>query len=235
MAARNCSAARRAAAAWAAWRCASRRSAMASMSLANRASSVIRASSGSPPTDGAVDSSRAMRRRLFPGWAARYQAVAGRRGRRCPAAWRSTRLPSAAAAACSVSAAAQATSRQAGSVLGLYLAFAGIGLAGAAVLYEPAFATVNAYFGVLGTARPDLLARYAPRHLYDAQRRPGPARNRQARQRADRRRGLAHDHRQLHAGVSAVAGCSLSAALLLLAADRAHRQADGKLAACWQG
>jgi MFS family permease len=35
---------------------------------------------------------------------------------------------------------------QAGSVLGLYLAFAGIGLAGAAVLYEPAFATVNAYF-----------------------------------------------------------------------------------------
>ncbi len=37
---------------------------------------------------------------------------------------------------------------QAGSVLGLYLAFAGIGLAGAAVLYEPAFATVNAYFDV---------------------------------------------------------------------------------------
>lgn len=33
-----------------------------------------------------------------------------------------------------------------GDVLGLYLAFAGIGLAGAAVLYEPAFATVNAYF-----------------------------------------------------------------------------------------
>jgi MFS family permease len=37
---------------------------------------------------------------------------------------------------------------QAGSVLALYLAFAGIGLAGAAVLYEPAFATVNAYFDV---------------------------------------------------------------------------------------
>ncbi|HEX2819184.1 MAG TPA: MFS transporter [Streptosporangiaceae bacterium] len=35
---------------------------------------------------------------------------------------------------------------RAGDVLGLYLAFAGIGLAGAAVLYEPAFATVNAYF-----------------------------------------------------------------------------------------
>jgi MFS family permease len=32
------------------------------------------------------------------------------------------------------------------SVLGLYLTFAGIGLAGAAVLYEPAFATINAYF-----------------------------------------------------------------------------------------
>jgi len=31
-------------------------------------------------------------------------------------------------------------------VPGLYLAFAGVGLAGAAVLYEPAFATVNAYF-----------------------------------------------------------------------------------------
>ncbi len=36
----------------------------------------------------------------------------------------------------------------AGSVVALYLAFAGIGLAGAAVLYEPAFATVNAYFDV---------------------------------------------------------------------------------------
>ncbi len=35
---------------------------------------------------------------------------------------------------------------RAGSVPGLYLAFAGIGLAGAAVLYQPAFATVNAYF-----------------------------------------------------------------------------------------
>jgi MFS family permease len=35
---------------------------------------------------------------------------------------------------------------RAGSVLALYLAFAGIGLAGAAVLYEPAFATLNAYF-----------------------------------------------------------------------------------------
>ncbi len=35
---------------------------------------------------------------------------------------------------------------RAGDVPGLYLAFAGIGLAGAAVLYEPAFATVNAYF-----------------------------------------------------------------------------------------
>ena len=34
----------------------------------------------------------------------------------------------------------------AGSVLALYLTFAGIGLAGAAVLYEPAFATINAYF-----------------------------------------------------------------------------------------
>ena len=33
-----------------------------------------------------------------------------------------------------------------GDVLGLYLVFAGIGLAGAAVLYEPAFATVNAWF-----------------------------------------------------------------------------------------
>ena len=31
-------------------------------------------------------------------------------------------------------------------MLGLYLVFAGIGLAGAAVLYEPAFATVNAWF-----------------------------------------------------------------------------------------
>lgn len=37
---------------------------------------------------------------------------------------------------------------RAGSTLGLYLAFAGIGLAGAAVLYEPTFATVNAYFDV---------------------------------------------------------------------------------------
>jgi hypothetical protein len=35
---------------------------------------------------------------------------------------------------------------RAGDVPGLYLAFAGIGLAGAAVLYEPAFATVNAWF-----------------------------------------------------------------------------------------
>jgi MFS family permease len=35
---------------------------------------------------------------------------------------------------------------RAGSVAALYLAFAGIGLAGAAVLYEPAFATINAYF-----------------------------------------------------------------------------------------
>ena len=35
---------------------------------------------------------------------------------------------------------------RAGDVLGLYLGFTGIGLAGAAVLYEPAFATVNAYF-----------------------------------------------------------------------------------------
>ena len=35
---------------------------------------------------------------------------------------------------------------RAGDVAGLYLAFAGIGLAGAAVQYEPAFATVNAYF-----------------------------------------------------------------------------------------
>jgi MFS family permease len=35
---------------------------------------------------------------------------------------------------------------RAGNVLGLYLAFAGIGLAGAAVLYEPAFATINAWF-----------------------------------------------------------------------------------------
>ena len=34
----------------------------------------------------------------------------------------------------------------AGSVLALYLTFAGIGLAGAAVLYEPAYATINAYF-----------------------------------------------------------------------------------------
>ena len=34
----------------------------------------------------------------------------------------------------------------AGSVLALYLTFAGIGLAGAAVLYEPAFATINACF-----------------------------------------------------------------------------------------
>jgi sugar phosphate permease len=33
-----------------------------------------------------------------------------------------------------------------GDLPGLYLAFAGIGLAGAAVLYEPAFATVNAWF-----------------------------------------------------------------------------------------
>ena len=33
-----------------------------------------------------------------------------------------------------------------GDLLGLYLAFSGIGLAGAAVLYEPAFATVNAWF-----------------------------------------------------------------------------------------
>ena len=33
-----------------------------------------------------------------------------------------------------------------GDLAGLYLAFAGIGLEGAAVLYEPAFATVNAYF-----------------------------------------------------------------------------------------
>ena len=33
-----------------------------------------------------------------------------------------------------------------GDLPGLFLAFAGIGLAGAAVLYEPAFATVNAYF-----------------------------------------------------------------------------------------
>ena len=35
---------------------------------------------------------------------------------------------------------------RADDVAGLYLAFAGIGLAGAAVQYEPAFATVNAYF-----------------------------------------------------------------------------------------
>lgn len=35
---------------------------------------------------------------------------------------------------------------RAGDVAGLYLAFAGIGLAGAAVQYQPAFATVNAYF-----------------------------------------------------------------------------------------
>jgi MFS family permease len=35
---------------------------------------------------------------------------------------------------------------RADSVLALYLTFAGIGLAGAAVLYEPAFATINAYF-----------------------------------------------------------------------------------------
>ena len=32
------------------------------------------------------------------------------------------------------------------STLALYLTFTGIGLAGAAVLYEPAYATVNAYF-----------------------------------------------------------------------------------------
>jgi MFS family permease len=37
---------------------------------------------------------------------------------------------------------------RAGGVLTLYLAFAGIGLAGAAVQYEPAFATVNAYFDI---------------------------------------------------------------------------------------
>jgi MFS family permease len=35
---------------------------------------------------------------------------------------------------------------RAGDVPGLYLAFAGIGLAGAAVQYEPAFATINAWF-----------------------------------------------------------------------------------------
>ena len=35
---------------------------------------------------------------------------------------------------------------QVDSILALYLTFTGIGLAGAAVLYEPAYATVNAYF-----------------------------------------------------------------------------------------
>jgi len=35
---------------------------------------------------------------------------------------------------------------QVDSILALYLTFAGMGLAGAAVLYEPAYVTVNAYF-----------------------------------------------------------------------------------------
>ena len=81
-------------------------------------------------------------------------------------------------------------------------------------------------FGVLSIARPDLLARYAPRHLYArlsgvqallviAGEVAGPT-----------------AAAALHAATDsytpvflAVAACSLTAALLLLAADRAHRQA----------
>jgi hypothetical protein len=41
----------------------------------------------------------------------------------------------------------------AGTVPVLYVAFAGIGLAGAPVLYEPAFATVNVWFEPAGGTR----------------------------------------------------------------------------------
>ncbi len=85
---------------------------------------------------------------------------------------------------------------QAGCVFGLYLAFAGIGLAGAAVLYEPAFATVNAYFDV--QRRNALLTPTAAAAL----------------------RAVPGSYTPVF---RAVAGCSLSAALLLLAADQAHR------------